>query len=120
MIIIPIPLHAKRLNWRGFNQSELICKIIAEKYSIPIFNNILTRVKNNKPQVEMPDFERREKNIDGIFAINPKIYLSPQIKKANVLLIDDVITSGATIKQAGSVLKQAGFKKIYGLAAAKG
>lgn len=119
-IIIPIPLHPKRLTWRGFNQSEKIAKILSQKIEIPLYIDILARVKNNKPQVEMPNFENRHANISGAFAINKNFAPKSELFKKNVLLLDDVITSGTTIEEAALTLGQAGFRKIYGLAVAKG
>lgn len=110
-IIIPIPLHSKRLNWRGFNQAELIAQKLSEFYKIPLVNNALIRVKNTIPQVEAGEAEKRRKNIKEAF-----VCLKPDKK---ILLVDDVSSTGATLEEAAQVLKQSGAKEIWGIVVAK-
>ena len=113
-IIIPIPLHFWREKQRGFNQSKLIAEYIAKKLNLRLVDN-LKRAKNNKPQVESKNSEERNKNVEGIF----KITNSDLIRGKNIILIDDVFTSGATINEAVKILKENGAKKIIALAIAK-
>ncbi len=113
-LIIPIPLHRIKERKRGFNQSELLAKIISEKFGFEISEN-LKRIKNNKPQVEMKGIEKRKINIAGCFSLeNPE-----EIKNKNVIILDDVFTSGATIEEAARILKNAGAKKILALVIAR-
>ncbi|MDI6821154.1 MAG: phosphoribosyltransferase family protein [Patescibacteria group bacterium] len=117
-IVIPIPLYPKKQRRRGFNQITLIYKnleqIISEKLP-KIQENILLRVKNISSQTECANYDEREKNIKDSFIVkNPEI-----IKNKNVLLIDDVFTSGATLNEAVNVLKNSGAKKIIGLVIAR-
>lgn len=112
-LIIPIPLHAKRLRWRGFNQAVLLGKIVSEKlaepYEIPMDVEILKRTRYTKPQMKIMRRSDRQKNILGAF----RIYNSNAIKNKIILLIDDVSTTGFTIFECAKVLKKAGAKEVY-------
>lgn len=113
-LIIPIPLHSSRERQRGFNQSKLIAEFIAEKFNLPLIE-ILKRIKNNKPQVGLKGNEERIENVKNCFAIqNPKL-----VEKKNILLIDDVFTSGATMNEAVKILKQNGARRVIALVLAK-
>ncbi|MEK7138480.1 MAG: ComF family protein [Patescibacteria group bacterium] len=112
-IFIPIPLSKQRERERGFNQSEMLARTLARVLSGRFDNEGLVRIKNTKPQSEM-DFEKRHENIQGVFAVkNPEIF-----RNQKVVLVDDVVTSGATFHEAASVLKEAGAKNIVALAVA--
>jgi competence protein ComFC len=135
-ILVPIPLHRQRERQRGFNQAKLIAEIVAEKFNLELFD-ALKRIKNNKPQAKLKDNEERTKNMEGCFEINPhtKREWSPSanenfysrygvevknpVQGKNILLIDDVFTSGATMNEAVKVLKAHGAKKIIALVIAK-
>lgn len=109
-----IPLHPAKLRSRGFNQSQILASTIAGYFSVPYFE-ILKRVKNNPPQVKTKDFSEREKNIFGCFqVINPEL-----VTGKNIIVIDDVSTSGATLNEISSLLKKYGAQKIIGLVVAK-
>ena len=113
-IVVPIPLHFWRERQRGFNQAELLGEVVAKHFNLPFVPG-LTRIKNNKPQIQLKGEEKRRKNIAGCFAIkNPE-----EIKDKNILLIDDVFTSGATMNEAVKVLKRAGAREIIALVVAK-
>lgn len=112
--IIPIPLAPKRLRERGFNQAELIAKEMLKCLSLPenkLSLNILERSRHTEPQVTMASFEERAKNVAGCFSV-----LNPDaVKGGSFALVDDVFTSGSTIKEAVTILKNAGAKKIIAL-----
>lgn len=115
-LIIPIPLSKKRYRERGYNQAELIGQFLSDKMSIRMEINVLYKIKDIASQVEIKDREKRLKNIIGAFAVkNPEI-----IKNKNVILIDDITTTGATLNEARHILKQAGAKRIIGWVVAKG
>lgn len=116
IILVPIPLHQSRLKWRGFNQSELLGKIIAENLDLEIQANILKRVKATKSQFEL-DKKERQKNIFQAFEIN-SVFKS-QTRGSNFLIFDDVWTSGATLREAGKVLKRNKATKVWGLTLAR-
>jgi len=110
-----VPLHRKRLNKRGYNQSVLLGKKIALKFGLPFSSRLLSRIRDTKPQFKLKKKERAQ-NILGAFELNPK--LAGKTKGKTVFLVDDVFTSGATIRECGKVLKKSGAKKVYGLALA--
>ena len=113
-ILVPIPLHFWREKQRGFNQSKLLAKNIANHYNIPLVEN-LKRIKNTDPQAKSKNSEERIKNISGCFEVKN----SESIAGKNVILIDDVFTSGATMDEAVKILKKNGAKKIIALIMAK-
>lgn len=112
-IIIPVPLHKKRLNWRGFNQSELIAQEISSLCNWPI-NLKLLKNKVTKEQSGLNE-EERLNNQNNVF-----IWRGPDLNGQNIILLDDIITSGATISEAAAILKKAGAGTIIAMAIAKG
>lgn len=112
--IIPVPLHAKRSAERGFNQSELLANIIGSQLNCVVQTTILKRKHYTQPQASLGR-EERLKNLREAFICcdNSKI-----IGK-NVILIDDVYTTGSTLQECAKILKLAGVRTIWGLAIAK-
>ena len=110
-ILIPIPLAPKRKRERGFNQAELLCQKIVKldkNENLILEKNVLIKPKDTEHQAKIENRTKRLKNILGSFAIkNPE-----KIKNRNIILIDDVATTGATLNEARRILKQAGAKKI--------
>jgi len=118
-IIIPIPLHSSRHNWRGFNQAEILARDLAKIWQLPYTAKILRRIKSTRPQVELKGKERKE-NIKGVFNLSDELKEKGKVLKSqDFLLVDDVITTGATIIEGGKVLKKAGAAKVWGLALVK-
>jgi ComF family protein len=115
-IFIPIPLHPRRLNWRGFNQSELLGKLIAANLDLPFAPDILIRVKETLPQADLDKKSRRE-NVKNAFILNPHLKL--KIKNLKFIVFDDVWTSGATISEAAKILKKAGARSVWALTLAR-
>src|SRR3989344_1818070 len=101
-IVIPIPLSKKRFRERGFNQAELIAKYIAEKFSLPIVKDVLIKIKDSPKQSETKNWKERLKNINGCFAVQN----IESIAEKNIILVDDVFTSGATINEAIKTLRE--------------
>ncbi len=112
--LVPIPLHRAKIRERGYNQSEILARRIEENTGLPS-NPCLLRKKNTKSQTELST-EERFKNIADAFAFRRGFDISGK----NVILIDDVTTSGATLSAAAKVLKENGAKEVYGLVIAKG
>ncbi len=110
--IIPIPLHKKRLKRRGFNQSQLLAETVAKNFHCPI-NTSLVRIKNTQPQASLKEKQRHQNMIDA-FA-----YPGPKLTGQNILLIDDVTTTGATLMQAAKVLRAQNPQSIWSLVIAK-
>jgi len=99
-MIIPVPLHKKRYRERGYNQSELIGRGLSEVLGIPMATNVLVRSTQHDSQTSMGRLARFE-NVSGNFSISPH---SPDISGMKVLLIDDVVTTGATLEACCSEL----------------
>ena len=104
-LIIPVPLHPRRLRKRGFNQSSLIAKSLAKTLNIDYDNKSLIRHKFTRPQVELTGKER-EKAIRNAFSV------ISEVKAKHVALVDDVITTSNTVNQAAKALKPSGVEKI--------
>ncbi len=113
-VFTPIPLYWIRKNFRGFNQSEIIGKRLAEKMDWDFDPDILYRRKFGRPQTELRGKDRR-KNVRGVFCLNPKY----KLLSTSYILFDDVYTTGSTLKEAGKVLKRNGVEKVWGLTIAR-
>lgn len=111
--IQPIPLHKNRLRERGFNQAQLIADYFNNYLKLPIID-ALVRKKSTQPQAQTKGKQSRHRNLAGAFVIKNLV------KNKNIILIDDVITSGATIKEAARALKRAGAQLVFSLTLAKG
>jgi len=111
--LVPVPLHFYRENWRGFNQAEEIAKVIGEKMKIEV-SNVLKRNRKTKQQSLILDRKLREDNIKGAFEIAKGV--RKLLKGKRVLLVDDVFTSGADMRECTKVLKKAGVIIVWGLA----
>lgn len=106
--LIPVPLHKSRLRKRGYNQSEEICKGMSEILNIPINTNIIFRKNNNITQTKKGKWQRFS-NVDNIFEIKN----ADSIKNKNILLIDDIITTGATIEACCTCINKIVDTNIY-------
>ena len=109
-IIIPVPMHPKRLRKRKFNQASILAKGIAKKTTKKLIHEVLKRKVNTRPQVGLVAKERL-KNVKGAFFIN-KRYLK-EIRGKNILLVDDVMTTGATLENCAKVLLENKVKNVY-------
>ncbi|MFQ5442487.1 MAG: double zinc ribbon domain-containing protein [Thermodesulfobacteriota bacterium] len=113
-IIVPVPLHRGRLKKRGFNQSLLLARRIAAALSVPLDYGSLVRSFPTRPQVELKPKERLG-NVAGAFSLK-----SPgAFKNKEVLLVDDVLTTGATVRECSKVLKKAGASGVSVLTIAR-
>jgi ComF family protein len=111
--IVPVPLHHLKRAERGFNQSDFISKGIKSFLNIPIKYNLLKRTRFTETQTNLTLVERAA-NMNGAF----RAVKSKDISGKNILLVDDVITTGATISECGKVLLESGAAKIYAVSAA--
>jgi len=109
--LIPIPLHPIKLRERGYNQSDYIADGFARSLQLPVRKGILGRIKNTVTQTQLTAEERRQ-NMQDAFAVKKHADLT-NVK--NVILIDDVLTTGSTMNAAAEVLKKVGIQRIYGL-----
>lgn len=101
-ILVPVPLHADKQKMRGYNQSELIATGVAEKIDVSVNTKAAKRTKHNKSQTKVAGTERWG-NVDGIFELEE----ADSLKGKHVAIIDDVVTTGATIDALAETLKQA-------------
>ena len=113
-IIIPIPLHPSRIKFRGYNQCDAIARGMASVLQIPIVNGVLIRNVATQSQTKKNRFQRFE-NMNSVFSLAQ----ASAIKGKNILLLDDVLTTGATLISAAQVLQQAGSNKLFVGAIAK-
>jgi competence protein ComFC len=112
-ILVPIPLHVKRLKKRGYNHAELLAKGLSGKFNLKM-RNVLQRTKETKSQFGLKLKDRRE-NLKNAFILNPEC----KIASANVFLIDDILTTGSTLFEAAKILKKSGARKVWGLVLAR-
>ena len=107
-VLVPIPLHKKKRQVRGFNQAEILAEVLGEKLQIPVGNNWLCRKKDTLPQKELSDTERL-KNLTKAFEVNKERFSSV----GKVMLVDDIYTTGSTIEACAKVLYDAGVKEVF-------
>jgi len=109
-VLLPVPLHGKRLRERGYNQSALLARELGKLTGIPVDVNSLVRRSHTTPQARTTSVEERRENVAGAFAGTAE-----KIKGKGVILIDDVTTSGATLNACATTLKSAGAASVWGL-----
>jgi len=114
-IVSPVPLHRRRLNWRGFNQAEIIGGVISSRFKLD-FQNILKRKHSRAPQARIANRELRIANARGIFEC-PRPEL---VRGKAILLVDDVATTSSTLDDCARALKDGGAKEVIGLVFARG
>ena len=108
--IVPIPIHPLRYKMRGFNQSEVLLSALPASYSERINTNLVRRSVNNARQSLMNKAERRT-NVKGIF----EVIDVAEVKGKNILLFDDILTTGATMNECALTLKNSGANKVFAL-----
>jgi ComF family protein len=113
-IIMPVPLHIKRLRQRGFNQALLLAHRLSKRYNIPLSCDNLARVRPTRPQVELTGDERI-KNVRGAFALHKP----GAVEARHVVLVDDVFTTGATMNECAIVLKKCSAAQVTVLTLAR-
>ncbi|MEM9171360.1 MAG: ComF family protein [Pseudomonadota bacterium] len=111
-LCVPVPLHRQRLAERGFNQAALLAKSLAQRRGWSYAPDGLLRLRHTPPQVGLQGNARRA-NVEGVFRAQRWFASRP------VLIVDDVITTGATLQAAGQVVRQAGASRIVGVAVAR-
>ena len=110
--LIPVPLFFAREQWRGFNQSREIARALPPPRP-PRQDLWLRRIADTPPQTRMPNAAARRKNVRGAFVADAKV------RDKIILVVDDVMTSGATLNEIARTLKQAGAKEVFNLVAAR-
>lgn len=106
-LIIPVPLHPRRLRWRGFNQSALLARALAAHSGRPVALHALARARATPPQVGLGERQRR-RNVARAFSVRD----ARPLRDRRVLLVDDVMTTGATVNECARVLRRAGATRV--------
>lgn len=107
--ICPIPLHPRRLRERGYNQAGLLAAALAKRLGVPNFPDALRRIRATGTQTRL-DAAQRRANAAGAFAVRP--LLAPWLHGRSILVVDDVMTTGATVGDAARALKSAGARRV--------
>ena len=110
-IIVPVPLHSSRLKSRGYNQSQLLADHLGNTFGLPVVSEVLVRIRPTPSQTSL-NREQRLENVAGAFQANHMDLL----KDKHVLLVDDVITTGATLNECTKTLLKAGAKNVHAVA----
>lgn len=120
--ILPIPLHPRRLRWRGFNQSELLANTLAINLlpgiEIPVIDNFVLRQRHTVPQKKIKKYKDRYQNLNNVFMLNNEFdwlnhnLTNKNLTNKNILIVDDVTTTGATIFKFAKELKKLNPKSI--------
>ena len=108
-IIVPVPLHKMRILKRRYNQSALLANALGRLSKLPVRIDLLSRIKNTPPQSEL-SFNSRKNNVSNAFKTNKK--KCADIEGKNICLVDDVMTTGATVESCARVMLEAGAKNV--------
>lgn len=111
-MVVPVPLFWQRKNWRGFNQAEILAEEMGKKLGLEV-KRVLRRVRKTEQQAKIKNKRERTKNVRGVFEVREEE--KGAVKGKRIVLVDDVFTSGATMRECGRVLKKAGVKKVWGV-----
>lgn len=112
-VLVPIPLYKIRERKRDFNQAELLAQGLADKWGLAL-NQGLKRMRSTTTQVKLTEKERLQ-NLKGAFVVENTVIL----KGNNIILVDDVFTTGSTLFSGAEVLKKAGAKQVWGITLAR-
>jgi ComF family protein len=115
-LIIPVPMHKEKLKIRGFNQTSFLARILAKVSKIDYGRNILYKIKDTPNQRDLSQLERANNLLDA-FSIEPN--KAKMLIGKNILLIDDIVTTGATVNECAKVLLQFGASKVNVLTIAR-
>jgi len=111
-LFVPVPLHARRLRERGYNQAALLARAVGDELGLPMYASALVRGRETRSQVQLSAAERRA-NVREAFAVPPAA--ATAIQGRAVVLVDDVCTTGATLEACAMALRQAGACSVWGL-----
>jgi ComF family protein len=115
-LILPVPLYPSRLWWRRFNQSAMLALALSRLSGVPVDSLVLKRVRRTASQVGLTADQRR-RNVAGAFRVEKG--REAQVRGKKVVVVDDVITTGATAEACARVLKRAGAARVDMLALAR-
>ncbi len=112
--LVGVPLHPRRLRERGYNQSSLLARELGRRIDLPVIEDCLIRVKQAQPQVRAVDVEERRRNVADAFVCRDE-----KVSGKQIILIDDVCTSGATLESCAAALKNKGAASVWGVTLAR-
>jgi len=112
--LVCVPLHPRRLRERGYNQSSLLAGELGRRIDLPGIDDCLIRVRQAQPQVRAVDVEERRRNVADAFLCRDE-----RVRGKQIILIDDVCTSGATLESCAAALKNKGAASVWGLTLAR-
>lgn len=115
-ILVPVPIHIRRLKWRGYNQTLLLAREISEKTLIKCIPDLLTKRRHTAAQTTL-HFRKRRNNLRLAFGINQNYMES--IRDKNIMIVDDVFTTGSTVDECAKILKENGVGRVFVLTIAK-
>ena len=113
-ILVPVPLHQKRLRERGYNQSSRLARELGKLANLPVVDDCLARQRHTPPQARTSSVDERRSNTANAFVCRDH-----RLRDKKVLLIDDVSTSGATLDACAAALKASGATSVWGLVMAR-
>lgn len=109
-VLVPVPLHRKRLRERGYNQSELLARELGKLVKLPVMAEGIVRRQHSPPQARATSISERRSNVNDAFSCGNR-----SLQNKRIILIDDVATSGATLDACAAVLKAAAASSVWGL-----
>ncbi len=112
--LVCVPLHPRRLRERGYNQSSLLARELGRRINLPVIEDCLIRIKQAQPQVRAVSIEERRRNVADAFVCRDE-----RVSGKQIILIDDVCTSGATLESCAAALKSKGATSVWGLTLAR-
>ena len=114
-VIAPVPSHSSKVRKRGFNPAEKIAREVSRVERIPLHPKMLVKTRNIKPQASIKNFRERSVNVQEVFVVQETVVP----KDFTILLVDDVYTTGSTVRECAKALKRCGYKKIGCLVVAR-
>ncbi len=108
MVVVPVPLHPRRERWRGFNQADLVARTVSDRYQLPLAGQSLRRIRATAQQAKLSK-DDRQKNVKDAF-----VWSGGTPVPVEVILVDDVFTTGATMQECARVLKANGARRVVG------
>jgi ComF family protein len=113
-VVVPVPLHSARKRERGFNQSAIIGRAVSVELGLECCEKVIKRVRNTRSQTQL-DRQKRAQNVDSAFTVRQKQF----VNERSVLLVDDVVTTGATLCACAGALRLAGAHHVVAAALAR-
>ena len=111
-VLVPVPLHRRRIRDRGYNQSELLAREVGRRTGLPVARDVLVRTRDTAPQVSLSRQERAQ-NVEGSFAC------AGNVQGLRIILVDDVVTTGSTMFACAGPLRTGHAGSVWGLALAR-